>query len=315
MTYWAEVVIVPDNANIFIKSHSTCILLDILEQPRIATAWFTNQGGVNERSPAADVPHMRVRRCLLTGQANVEPVSLRTWWWRQNMTVIKLTPPVLKWGDGKGQTSGTRSLCVCVNGKRKGKRGDWGFGVCKGFDGRQKKQTHPLPSPPRPVAFPSLRLLRSSCVRKPAPVDGFLENFAATSRPFTEGDGGEFPTFFSSSPTTCLGRGSSAPLPPKKYKSKKSPKHTAITATLPWIRMVRATCYGWERQSGPHSWLRVRQDGPSWHFPTAPYSHFCADDDGAQRSSSPSMEDHTVGAWPPEPYRNIRHINAPGACY
>ncbi|KAF3855811.1 hypothetical protein F7725_016534 [Dissostichus mawsoni] len=51
--------------------------------------------------------------------------------------------------------------------------------------------------------------------------------------------------------------GSSAALPPKKYKSRKTPKHTAITTTLQWIRMVRATCCGWLMQTGLRSCLRV----------------------------------------------------------
>lgn len=203
----------------------------------------------------------------------------------------------------KAQTSGM-CFCACmqmVAGRQELHR------VCKGFDGRQIAATHPLASPPRLDVLPSWRLFGSS---KTTPLDGFLENFAATSRPLTEGDGEEFPTSSFASPTTCFGSGSSAPLPPQKYKSKKSPKHTAITATLPWIRMVKATCYGWDRQAGPHSWLRVRQNGLSWHFLTAPCSHFSADDDGAQRSSSPSMEDHTAGAWPLLSYRNIRRICA-----
>lgn len=157
------------------------------------------------------------------------------------------------------QTSGTR-FGACAQ-TVAGAVGKGRHRVCKGFDGRQTA-THPLASPPRLHAFPSLRLFGSS-VPTTTPLGGFLENFAATPRPLAEGDGAVLLTSCFASPTTCSGSGSSAPLPPQKYKSKKSPKHTAITATLPWIRMVRATCYGWDRQAGAHSWLRVRQNGPS----------------------------------------------------
>lgn len=173
--------------------------------------------------------------------------------------MVYLTASFLKlsggWGK-KGTDIRDALLCMCAyGGRRSGKRLDR---VCKGFDGGQIRPTHPLASPPRrDGAFPSLRLFGSSSVSKTTPLVGFLENFAATSRPLTEGDGEEFPTSSFASPTTCFGSGSSAPLPPQKYKSRKSPKHTAITATLPWIRMVRATCYGWHRQAGPLSWLRV----------------------------------------------------------
>lgn len=172
--------------------------------------------------------------------------------------MVYLTASFLKLSGGwekKAQTSGMR-FCARVASPRLHR-------VCKGFDGGQIRPTHPLASPPRRDAFPSLRLFGSSSVSKTTPLVGFLENFAATSRPLTEGDGEEFPTSSFASPTTCFGSGSSAPLPPQKYKSRKSPKDTAITATLPWIRMVRATCYGWHRQAGPLSWLRVRQNGPS----------------------------------------------------
>lgn len=163
----------------------------------------------------------------------------------------------------KAPTSG-RCLCACVRAcaqtVAKGKRL---HRVCKGSDGAQMGPTHPLASPRRLDAFPSARCFRGSCVAETTPPDGLLENFAATSRPLTEGDGGELPTSSFASPTTCLGSRSCAPLPPQKYKSKKSPRHTPIAATLPWIRMARATGYGWDRQAGPHSWLRVRQNGPS----------------------------------------------------
>lgn len=162
---------------------------------------------------------------------------------------------------GKGTNIRDVLLCMHANGRRRSGKGL--HRVCKGFDGRQITPTHPLASPPRLDAFTSLRLFGRSSVPKTTPLDGFLENFAATSRPLAEGDGEEFPTSSFASPATCFGSRSSAPLPPQKYKSKKSPKHTAITATLPWIRMVRATCYSWDRQAGPHSWLRVRQNGPS----------------------------------------------------
>lgn len=162
--------------------------------------------------------------------------------------------------DGKGTNTRDVLLCMYANVRRRSGKGL--HRVCKGSDGRQITPTHPLASPPRLDAFPSLRRFGSS-VPKTTSLAGFLENFAATSRPLTEGDGEEFPTSSFASPTTCFGSGSSAPLPPQKYKSKKSPKHTVIAATLPWIRMVRATCYEWDRQVGPHSWLRVRHNGPS----------------------------------------------------
>lgn len=140
--------------------------------------------------------------------------------------------------------------------------------ACKGEKGgcckcTERNQTHlfAFTLAPLLIAFPSFRLLRGSSAR--TPTGAFFANFAATSRPSSEGDGVELLPSSSSSSTTCFNSGSSAALPPKKYKSRKTPKHTAITTTLPWIRMVRATCCGWKRQTGLRSCLRVRESGPS----------------------------------------------------
>ncbi len=158
---------------------------------------------------------------------------------------------------------------------------------CKSTEEKETNSPHLFAFTPAPllIAFPSFRLLRGSPARAPTPADDFFANFAATSRPSSGGDGKEFLSSSSSS-TTSFNIGSSAALPPKKYKSRKTPKHTAITTTLPWIRMVRATCCGWKRPTGLRSCLRVRESSPSWHFVTAPRSHFSADDDGERRGAS-----------------------------
>lgn len=114
------------------------------------------------------------------------------------------------------------------------------------------------------IAFPSFRPLRCSSARTPTPADDFLTNFDATSRPSLGGDvGKDLRLSSSSSPTTSFNSGSSAALPPKKYKSRKTPKHTAITTTLQWIRMVRATCCGCRRQRGLRSCLRMGESSSS----------------------------------------------------
>lgn len=110
------------------------------------------------------------------------------------------------------------------------------------------------------IAFPSFRPLRGSSGRTPTPGDDFLANFATPSRP--KGSGEKLLSSSCSRPTS-LNSGSSAALPPKKYKSKKTPKHTAITTTLQWIRIVRATCCERRRQSGLRSCLRRRESSPS----------------------------------------------------
>lgn len=152
---------------------------------------------------------------------------------------------------------------------------------------RRKKQTPPhlfaFTLAPLLSFFPSFRPLRGSSARTAALADDFLANFGATSRPSPGGEGEEL---LSSSSATSFNSGSSAALPPKKYKSRKTPKHTAITTTLQCIRMVRATCCGWKRQAGVRSCLRVKQGKQSWHFLTAPRSHFSADDDVEQSAAS-----------------------------
>lgn len=139
------------------------------------------------------------------------------------------------------------------------------------------------------IVFPSFLPLRGSSARTPpTPADDFLTNFDATSRPWSLwGDVGKDLLLSSSSTssTTSFNSGSSAALPPKKYKSRKTPKHTAITTTLQWIRMVRATCCGCRKQRGPRSCLRVGESCSSWHFVTVPRSHFSADDDGERRGA------------------------------
>lgn len=171
------------------------------------------------------------------------------------------------------------AFCVCTNGYTRG-----GKQLIEAANRKEEKETN---SPhlltftlaALLIAFPSFRLLRGSSARTPTRADDFLANFAATSRPSSEGDREELLP----SSKTSFNRGSSAALPPKKYKSRKTPKHTAITTTLQWIRMVRATCCGWKRQTVLRSCLRVRESSPSWHFVTAPSSHFSADDDGERR--------------------------------
>ncbi|TNN45589.1 hypothetical protein EYF80_044203 [Liparis tanakae] len=126
-----------------------------------------------------------------------------------------------------------------------------------------------------------LCLATGSFARAPTPPAAgifFFLNFAGTTRAGSGGDREDSPSSttttaaaaaaaassFPSSPTTSSRSGSSAAaLPPKKYKSRKTPKHTAITTTLQWIRMARATCCGWKRQTGPRSCLRAAErSGP-----------------------------------------------------
>ena len=135
--------------------------------------------------------------------------------------------------------------------------------------------------PPPTSAFASFRPRGGSSERTATLAEAFPANFAETSRPGWAGEGEVLrsSSFFC---TTSFSSGSTAALPPKKYKSRKTPKHTAITTTLQWIRMVRATCCGPRRQTGARSCLRERGSSPGWHFLPVHRSHFPADDDGEE---------------------------------
>lgn len=84
-------------------------------------------GGVRNCSSRCS-PHA----CVLTGQANVEPVSLRTLMEAETGTV-GLKNLVT---DGKGTNTGDVFMCMHANGGRRSEKGV--RRVCKGFDGRQK---------------------------------------------------------------------------------------------------------------------------------------------------------------------------------
>lgn len=89
----------------------------------------TNGGGVINCSSRCS-PHA-CWKCVLTGQANVEPVSLRTLMEAETGTVDfkNLT-------DGGGTNIGDVLMCMHANGGRRGEKGL--HRVCKGFDGRHK---------------------------------------------------------------------------------------------------------------------------------------------------------------------------------
>lgn len=87
---------------------------------------------------------------------------------------------------------------------------------------------------------------------------GGFPTFTETIFPSADADG-KLGSLRSSS--TCLsGGGSSAVFPPKKYKSRKTPRHTASATTLQWILMVekfsvrKATHLKWPLRD-PNEWL------------------------------------------------------------
>lgn len=259
----------------------TLFLCQISEQPLIATEWFTVQW--LRKRKHMPIPMVTVSLDSVLGHSvhYMMEGEITNKHWHAHYLTSSRQEMVL---------SHTRylmvlrySASVLVGVSMQGKGGSTRLQISRQA---RKKLTHPFARTLAPllVAFPSLRLLRSSSVRTPTPAGGFFANLDATSRPSPEGDGEELPSSSSSS-TTSFKSGSSAPLPPRKYKSRKTPKHTAITTTLPWIRMVKATCCRWVRQRGLRSCLRVRESGPSWHFVTAPRSHFSADDDGERRGA------------------------------